>query len=220
MDNILRKKRNAGCKTYGNHTKGEKKCQPCRNLYSPDFVTGRSTTKHISSECWAHEFEDGAAALYVDPVLGDVLPLSELEEIAKVQCRIKRGLGDGECQMVRKRGGNYTIIWTPRVCWMSHPGEANWFAGWMADSAARAPNSVVAQQQQPKRDFGHMAAGGGGGGGGTRGYGGGGGGGGSRGYGGGGGAAAAGGGGGGGGTDRSGWQTAGGRGADRGGGRR
>lgn len=178
MDNIQRKKISAGCKTFGNHTKGEKKHQPCRNLYTFDHDHNRCMTKHVSSECWAHVFEDGAAALYVDAVLGAVLPLSDVEEIAKVQQRIKRGLVEGECQVVRKQRSGYTVYWTPRTCWMTHPDEPSWFAGWNVDSRAVDPKAPQPRQpqQQPRqavrdfrdsresRDFRGMAGGGGGGG--------------------------------------------------------
>jgi hypothetical protein len=130
--------------------KGEKKHAPCRNLYTFDHDHNRCMTKHVSSECWAHVFEDGAAALYVDPEQGAVLPLSEVDEIAAVQRSIKRGLTAGECQMVRKRNGTYTVYWTPRTCWMMHPDEPTWFAGWMADSRAVDPKAPR-QQPQPQQ---------------------------------------------------------------------
>jgi len=46
------------CCTKRTEARAQKKAEPCKFLYSCVGTPARSTTMHISSECWSHEYTD------------------------------------------------------------------------------------------------------------------------------------------------------------------
>jgi hypothetical protein len=46
------------CCTKRTEARAQKKCEPCKFLYSCVGTPARSTTMHVSSECWSHEYTD------------------------------------------------------------------------------------------------------------------------------------------------------------------
>lgn len=120
---------------------GRKDCAPCRDLYSWQRDRKCCGTNHISSECWSHEFTDGLSSEFVRETDGALLPLAAEYNIAK-------SLADKKACIARKNG-KYVLLWTPRICWMLHPGEQGWLNEWEM-------NRRFKPQSQANNRFAHL----------------------------------------------------------------
>ena len=118
---------------------GFKDARPCRALYDFSREAGCCQTRHLSTECWAHEFTDGLSSEFLDG-RGNLTPMA-------VEYGIPRALKDGSARIKRNQEGVLAIVWTPHTCWMTHPDEPGWNPVWNADR-----NAQPAAPPQPPRN--------------------------------------------------------------------
>jgi hypothetical protein len=134
---------------------GFKDARPCRALYDFNREAGCCQTRHLSTECWAHEFTDALSSEFLDKK-GQLTPMA-------VEYAIPRALKDGSARIKRNQDGILAVVWTPHTCWMTHPDEPAWNPVWASDRTAqpaappqqhRGPPPPRGHPQQQHRDFG------------------------------------------------------------------
>jgi hypothetical protein len=108
---------------------GFKDARPCRALYDFSREAGCCQTRHVSTECWAHEFTDALSSEFLDKK-GALTPMA-------VEYGIPRALKSGEARIKRNQDGIMAVVWTPHTCWMTHPDEPGWNPVWVADRNAQ-----------------------------------------------------------------------------------
>jgi hypothetical protein len=119
---------------------GFKDARPCRALYDFNREAGCCQTRHVSTECWAHEFTDALSSEFLDKK-GNLTPMA-------VEYGIPRALKDGSARIKRNQGGILAVVWAPHTCWMTHPDEPGWNPVWTADRNAQ-PAAPPQQQRGP-----------------------------------------------------------------------
>lgn len=127
---------------------GFKDARPCRALYDYSREMGCCQTRHISTECWAHEFTDALTTEFLDS-RGRLTKMAE-------EYGIPRAIQNRSAVIRRGNGGVYRLVWTPHTCWMTHPGEQGWNPVWEADRNAQpaaAPAPPPPQQSRNVRGF-------------------------------------------------------------------
>jgi hypothetical protein len=135
---------------------GFKDARPCRALYDFSREAGCCQTRHLSTECWAHEFTDALSSEFLNKK-------GALTAMA-VEYGIPRALKEGLARIKRNQSGVMAVVWTPHTCWMTHPDEPAWNPVWSADRNAqpapappppsRAPHHGPQRQQQRQSGFG------------------------------------------------------------------
>ncbi len=123
---------------------GFKDARPCRALYDYSREHGCCQTRHISTECWAHEFTDALTTEFLDS-------RGCLTKMA-VEYGIPRAIQNKSAVIRRGSGGVYTLVWTPHTCWMTHPGEPGWNPVWETDRNVQPAPAPAPPQQQPQRN--------------------------------------------------------------------
>jgi hypothetical protein len=108
---------------------GFKDARPCRALYDFSREAGCCQTRHLSTECWAHEFTDGLSSEFLD-ARGTLTPMAN-------EYGIPRALKDGSARIKRNQEGILAVVWTPHTCWMTHPDEPAWNPVWNDDRNAQ-----------------------------------------------------------------------------------
>jgi hypothetical protein len=119
---------------------GFKDARPCRALYDFSREAGCCQTRHLSTECWAHEFTDALSSEFLDKK-------GALTSMA-VEYGIPRALKDGSARIKRNQDGILAVVWTPHTCWMSHPDEPGWNPVWASDRTAQ-PAAPPQQHRGP-----------------------------------------------------------------------
>jgi len=120
---------------------GFKDVRPCRALYDFNREAGCCQTRHLSTECWAHEFTDGLSTEFLDKK-GNLTSMAN-------EYGIPRALKDGSARIKRNQDGILAVVWTPHTCWMTHPDEPAWNPVWASDRTAQpAPPPQYNTQQR------------------------------------------------------------------------
>jgi hypothetical protein len=143
---------------------GFKDARPCRALYDFNREAGCCQTRHVTTECWAHEFTDALNSEFLDK-RGQLTPMA-------VEYGIPRALKDGSARIKRNQDGILAVVWAPHTCWMTHPDEPGWNPIWTSDRNAQPaapPQQHRGPPPQQQRGYPQQRQGGfGGGGGGWR----------------------------------------------------
>jgi hypothetical protein len=126
---------------------GFKDARPCRALYDFSREAGCCQTRHVSTECWAHEFTDALSSEFLDKK-GALTAMAE-------EYGIPRALKSGEARIKRNQDGVLAVVWTPHTCWMTHPDEPGWNPVWASDRNASpaAPPPPPQQRGGPPQRY-------------------------------------------------------------------